>query len=32
MKNGKLARLDNIPADVRKMDPYAMADILLPLF
>jgi hypothetical protein len=32
MKNGKAAGSDNIPAEVLKADPYAMADILLPLF
>ena len=30
-KNGKVAGSDNIPAEVLK-DPYATADILLPLF
>ena len=32
MKNGKAAGSDNIPAEVLKADPYAKADILLPLF
>jgi hypothetical protein len=32
MKNGKAAGSDNIPAEVLKADPYATADILLPLF
>jgi hypothetical protein len=32
MKNGKSAGLDNIPAEVLKIDQHAMADILLPLF
>jgi hypothetical protein len=32
MKNGKTAGLDNIPAEVLKVDPHATADILLPLF
>jgi hypothetical protein len=32
MKNGKAAGSDNIPAEVLKADPYAIADILLPLF
>jgi hypothetical protein len=32
MKNGKAAGLDNIPAEILKADPYAAADILLPLF
>jgi hypothetical protein len=31
-KNGKAAGTDNIPAEVLKVDPYATADILLPLF
>ena len=32
MKNGKAAGSDNISAEVLKADPYATADILLPLF
>jgi hypothetical protein len=32
MKNGKAAALDNIPVEVLTADPYAAADILLPLF
>jgi hypothetical protein len=32
MKKGKAAGSDNIPAEVLKADPYATADILLPLF
>jgi hypothetical protein len=32
VKNGKAAGSDNILAVVLKADPYAMADILLPLF
>jgi hypothetical protein len=32
MKNGKAAGSNNIPAEVLKADPYATADILLPLF
>ena len=32
MMNGKAAGSDNIPAEVLKADPYATADILLPLF
>ena len=32
MKNGKAAGADNIPAEVLKVDPYILADILLPLF
>jgi hypothetical protein len=31
MKNGKAVGPDNIPAEVAKADPYAAADILLPL-
>ena len=31
-KNGKAAGSDKIPAEVLKADPYATADILLPLF
>jgi hypothetical protein len=31
-KNGKAAGSDNIPAEVLKVDSYATADILLPLF
>jgi hypothetical protein len=30
-RNGKAAGSDNIPAEVLKVDPYATADILLPL-
>jgi hypothetical protein len=32
MKNGKVTGPDNILAEVLKADPYAAADILLPLF
>jgi hypothetical protein len=32
MKNVKAAGSDDIPAEVLKADPYAMAEILLPLF
>jgi len=32
MKNGKAAGAGNIPAEVIKVEPYILADILLPLF
>jgi hypothetical protein len=32
MKNEKAAEPDNIPAEALKADPYAAADIFLPLF